>query len=335
MPSIKRSSKAVEVKTGFETYDGPMPGRGMYRGRITKLAYREYGTGTTGLQAVVILEAVKGDPKNHAQFDGYTAFGRVFFTDSEQAQARESNFYAALGLKDNPTIVTEDGDISDRSGVTVTKIGGKNPVGAFVNVDLRVSRDRDGEMEVDGMYKVKEISAASTVRNSSPVSDDAADEDDDLMEDEAEDETAEEEEAEESEEDAEVIAREAELTKLTLAKLRAEAKNLEIDTTGLKKDELISEILDAEFGVAEEEDESEEDEEAEEEEEDEAEEEEEEEEEGDDQAERKAELDALDRTGLKKILKGLQPDFVVRKNHSDDDLVAAILDSEFGDETPF
>lgn len=333
MPSIKRSAKATEVKTGFETYDGPLPVRGMYRGRITKLSYREFATGTTGLQAVVSFEAAKGDPKNQAQFDGYTAFGRVFFTDSEQSAARESNFYAALGLKDNPTIVTEEGDQKDRSGVKVTKIGGKNPIGSFVNVDLRVSRDRDGEMEVDGMYKVKEIAAASTVKGANAVADDEADEDDDLME---EDETADEEEAEESEDDAEVIARETELMKLTLAKLRAEAKTLDIDTSGLKKDELVSEILDVEFGVAEE-GEDEESEEDEEEEEDEAEEDEAEEEEEDDDAEatRRAELADFDRAQLKKTLKAAAPDFRVTTSKTDDDLRDAIIEAEMGAETPF
>ncbi len=86
--------------------------------------------------------------------------------------------------------------------------------------------------------------------------------------------------------------------------------------------------------------EEEEPEEEEEEEEVEAEEEEEEEEDDGEFEARTAELEALDRTQTKAILKGLDPEFKMLKKHSDEDLRNAILDIEFptseedGDDDP-
>jgi len=331
MPSVKRAGvKSAEVKTGYESYDGPQPRKGMYRGRVTAIKYRQFKSGSTGLELRVILEAQSGDPKDQAKFDGYMTFPRIVFGDKEQMITRENNLYAALGVKDEPTIVYDDKDDVE-AGATVTKLGGKNVVGVYVNVDLRQRRDsEDGDMEVDGVYKFKD-------RPGSAVKAEVASEDDedDLTED---DETEEEAETEDDV-DAEVAEREVELNALTIVKLRAVAKELELDVKGLKKDEIVSAVLDAEFPLDDEEsDEDEEEEESEEEEEDDSEEEEDEEEEEEDEdgkAERQAELEALDRVGIKKILKELQPDFKVLKSTTEAALIEAILDSEFGDETPF
>lgn len=323
MPSVKRTGvKAAEVKTGFESYDGPEPTkRGMYRARISIFQFKQFRTGSQGFKIQVILEADKADPKGHKQFDGYPQFANIVFGDKEAMITRENNLYAALGLKDEPTIVYDDkGDLED--GIDIKTLGGKSLAAlkkVYVNVDLKPRRDGQDGMEVDGIYKLKEVAGtAKTV-----VPDEEPEEDEDLMEDEGEDET---EEAEESRAD--------ELAGAALTDLRALAKEYGIKSTGLKKDELVDAIIDYEADLPEE-DEAEEDEP----EDDEVEEDDEpeDEEEDDERSARAAELADLDRVKLKTVLKKLSPDFVVMKRHTDDDIREAILTEEFGadDETPF
>lgn len=336
MPSIKRAGvKAQEVKTGFESYDGPEPHRrGMYRSKITQANFKQFKSGSQGYVLLLELEAEKGDPKDHAQFDGYPIWVNLVLGDKEAMLTRESNFYAALGVKDGPNVVFEDGDLEQ--GVKIKNIGGKNPIGTYVNADIKMgSYNGEPRPEVDGVYKLR--SAGTVAKASAPIEPD--EEEEDLLEgnEEAEDEqTAEE--------------REAELKAATLADLRSIAKEEGIDTAGLKKADLVAAILDYEYGEgvdedAEEPEDEEEPDEADEadepdedEEEDDEEEEEDDEEEADDErAEREQELAELNRIELKRILKDLDSEFTVLKRHSDDDIRGFILDQEFGadDETPF
>lgn len=319
MVAIKRSGvKSEEKKTGFESYDGPEPSRpGMYRARIVSNKYKRFkanaeGVQNEGLVVSVVLEAQKGDPKKHAQFDGWPTTTNLVFGDKEMMLARESNYYAALGVKDEPNIdiVSNKADALE-AGTKVNKIGGKDPVGLYVNVDLKPDTYNGVQrLAVDGIYKFRDSVKFET-------SDDADDDEDD--EDLLDDEDGE-------EGDEEYDARAEELAGETLASLRSTAKELEITTTGLKKDGLIEAILAAEF---EEVDDEEEDDEAEEEDADE-----EEEDDEYDEETRREELADLDRVELKKILRDLDSSFTVLKKHSDDDLRDAIVSKE-QDETPF
>lgn len=332
MPSIKRSNvKAEEKKTGFESYDGPEPHkRGMYRSQIKQASFKQFKSGAQGFVLLVELEAQKGDPKDHAQFDGFPLFTNLVLGDKEAMLTRESNFYAALGVKDGPAIVFEDGDLED--GVKIKTIGGKSPLGIYVNADIKMgSYNGETRPEVDGIYKLRELTTATKPTAIEADEDEEEEEDEDLLESD---------EAEEAEEEQTAEEREAELNGASLADLRKLAKeDYDIKTVGLKKPDLIAAIIDYEFGsevlADDEEDEEEPDEE--EVEEDEEEEAEEEEEDDDERAERESELAATDRNGLKRIIKGLLPDFKVFSKTTDDDLREAILAEEFGDneETPF
>lgn len=328
MPSVKRTGvKSAEVKTGFESYDGPEPTkRGMYRARISILQFKKFkanaetGIQAQGLKVQVILEAQAGDPKGHKQFDGYPQFSNVIFGDKEALITRENNFYAALGLKDEPTIVYEDkGDIEQ--GVDIKTIGGKSLAAIkkmFVNVDLKPRRDGQDGMEVDAIYKLKEVAGRGAGK-----ADEEPEEDEDLLE---KDEDAEE------ETEAEGDDRREELAAAALPDLRALAKEYSIKTVGLKKDDLIDAIIDYEADLPEEEEEPEEDEPEEDEEEPE-----EEEADDDERAARVAELAGLDRAKLKVVLKGVLPDFTVYKSTTEDDIRNVIIGEEFGEdgETPF
>jgi hypothetical protein len=318
MPSVKRTGvKSAEVKTGFESYDGPEPTRrGMYRARIAILQFKTFRTGSQGFKIQVILEAAKGDPKGHKQFDGYPQFSNIVFGDKDAMITRENNFYAALGLKDEPVIVYEDkGDLEE--GIDIKTLGGKSLAAIkklYVNVDLKPRRDGQDGMEIDGIYKLKEVA-----RSGAGTKAEEAEDEEDLLEDEGEEEEAEESDAE---------ARAEELAEAGLPDLRSLAKEYGLKTVGLKKDAIIDAILEYEADLPEDEEEEEPDEE----------EEEPEEEEGDDERSARAEeLADLDRAKLKLVLKKVNADFSVYKSTTDDDIREAILDAEFGaaDETPF
>lgn len=322
MPSVKRAVKSQEVKSGFEAFDGPpITRRGFYRAKIRAIKYRVFKSDADGLYVFAVLEAAKGDPKKHKQFDGMPISVNLVFGDAEALLNRESNFYAALGLADNPAIVFPAGDPKSGTGLDVSSLGGKKLaqlLETVVNLDIKLSTQEgyEGNAEVDGIYKYKDVAMSA-----GDADEDDADETEDDEADITEDDEAEEaDESDEAEGDDEYAEEEARLNGLALPALRNEAKALGITLAGLKKDGLVEAILEATFTDEEEADEEEE-------EDDEA--------EDDGRGAREEELGTLSRAELKVIIKNLQPDFTVLKRHEDSDLVAAIIDSEFGEETPF
>jgi len=310
MPKLKRSVKSVEAKTGFEAYDGPTPkARGMYRSVMKQCDLKQYKSGSQGYRILVELAAAPGDPKDHAQFDGFPIWTNLVFGEHDAMIARESNFYAAIGTKDEPDVVFEEGDIEN--GVAVKTIGGKKPLGCVVNADIKKgSYEGEDRPEIDGIYRYSD--KGETKPDFVDVADDEIDEvDSDIEEGEL---TYEE--------------RETELKALAIAALRTLAESdYDLVTKGLKKVELVSAILDEEYGVegVDEEDEDEEDEDVIESDEDEDEA---DEEEGDEAEERAAELGELDRAALKVILKRHDSTFRVLKSMTDEDLSASILAAE-------
>ena len=348
MPSFKlKGAKSQEVKSGFEPYDGPEPTRnGMYRGIIKVIKHGLNSSKSEGFSITLELEAAKGDPKGHAQFDGFPMFSRSIITESadgsalkEGAQRNLSNFLAALGTGDEPDVVLDSNDDGDK--VNVLKIGGKKPVGAVVNVDVQMKMyEGERRPEVGGIYPYKEIDAPTGKGRAAALEPDEDDESD-LMEDTEADETEDTEAG-----DDEFSAREEELNGLGIPALKKIAKELEIGISGTKA-ALVERILDAEFADEDDEDAADEDaedevDEADEAEDDEADDEDEDEddEEEDDEEDaervaRVAELEGLDRIALKKILKEIAPDTTVLKRHTDADLREQILSVEFAEDLPF
>ena len=258
MGKFSVKSKAQEVKTGFESYDGPEPKTGMHRGVVKNIRFKQFGTGSHGFVVLIELEAAKGDPRGHKQYDGWPDFTNVVAVPKDGEPMKEgserslSNFLAALGVGDDPDIVTEDGDLS--KGVKLKKIGSKTISAiegkAIVTVDLAPDTYNDEtRMRIRNLYKAKSDNGP-VFKDEEAEDETAADDSVDETEDEAE-----------GEEDPEVAEREEELLKLTVVKLRAAAKEAGLTAAsikGLDKDELVSAILDEEFGAPEdpEEDES-------------------------------------------------------------------------------
>lgn len=329
MVSLKINAKARETKSGFEPYDGPIPKqKGFYRASLKSVKFGRKKSGSVGFSIVAELEAAAGDPKDHAQYDGYPLFIQSIITEGpsgeelkEGAHRNLENFLAALGTGDNPNVVLEEGDWEDEP-LNVKKIGSRNPAGAIVNIDLGFDT-YDGEKRPtsNGIYICND-SAPS--KKSSKVSAEELDDDDDLLDDVEYDES----------EELSYEERESDLKKLSVSELKAILKADYDLPVGGSKDELIDRILDHEY-VSEEDsdtpavlddeiDEEEEELEEEIEEDDDA-----------DRDQRSKELDGFDREALKKIIKSIEPDFKVFKSTTDENLREAILDSEFGEEVPF
>lgn len=345
MPTFKlKGAKAVEVKSGFEPYDGPEPSRnGMYRGVIKVAKHGMNSSKSEGFSLTLELEAAAGDPKGHAQFDGFPMFSRSIITDTadgsalkEGAQRNLSNFLAALGTKDEPDVVLDPNDDGDK--VNVLKIGGKKVVGAVVNIDVQMKMyEGERRPEVGGIYPYKEIDAPTGTGRPAALEPDEEEDESDLL-DTASD------EAEEGEEgDDEFAERQAELEALGIPALKAIAKEDGVGISGTKA-ALIERILDAEFAAEDEAEEAEDDEpeDADEAEDDEAEEADDEDEAEDDEPEddeereaRVAELADMQRPALKAVLKEIAADFTVLKRHTDDDLREQIIGVEFSEDLPF
>lgn len=321
---FKLQGTPQETKSGFEAYDGPIPVRpGAYRAKIRQLKLKRFRSGSVGFFIVTDFEASAGDPKKHAQFDGYTMFIQNIIVQTadgsplkEASQRNVDNFLYALGVKgSDPDILHEKGDLDD--GVNITKIGGVNPIGKYVSIDARVE-EYGGEprLSSNGIFR------DNSDRVAPKQVEESADEDEGYDDDEPEEQWADEEETGETRED--------ELASMTLPALKKLAK--ELGVTASNKQGYIEAILEAEAEEGDEDTDEEESEDEEEETEEETEEEDETEEEEDDEA-----------AALREELTGLaRPKLVARlkshggralKSDSDDDLIEKIVQIEV--ETPF
>lgn len=357
MPSFKLTgAKSQEVKSGFEAYDGPEPTRkGFYRAVIKKMTWGlNKKSGSYGFTIVSELEAAKGDPKEHAMFDGFPMFSQGIITEGANgADLKEgsvknlSNLLAALGAKDEPNVVLEQGGDPDEAKVTVLKIDGKNPVGTVINIDMAFGTyEGEKRPEVGGIFKYKGDDAPAAKKGAKleadPDEDEDSDDEADLMEgaDDA---------AEDGEEMSEEERRE-ELKGYQIADLKKILKDDYDLPVGGPKSALIDRIVEHEYAEGDEEDspaaldedepddadEAEDADEADDDEDDDEGDEEEGDEDDEARAEREAELAEFDRTALKAVLKEVAPDFKPLKRHTDDDFREAILHAEFGsEETPF
>lgn len=320
-------AKAQEQKSGFEAYDGPIPTRrGAYRAKIRQVKLKEFNSGSIGFMIVADFEAAAGDPKDHAQFDGYTMFIQNIIVQTadgsplkEGSQRNVDNFLYAIGVKgEDPLIDHEKGEI-DKNGVKVLKIGAVNPTGQYVSIDCG-TEEYGGDMRLtsNGIFRDNSDKVApKTVKDEDP-------DEDEETEGYADD-----------EEDEDGETREDELAAMTLPALKKLAK--ELGVTATNKAGYVEAILEAESaededeGEEDAEDETEEDESEEEEEEDEESEEDEEEEEDDEAAALREELAGLARPKLVSRLK--TGGGRALKSDSDDDLIEKIIKIEI--ETPF
>lgn len=235
MPSLKRNVSKAPDKTGFESYDGPNPPKQakVYRGRIKIARVREASTGTIGLNFLVDFEAEKGSPD--AQYDGYPAWVTLWLSDKEPNQAREKQFYRAVGVPDNKLDdVNVVHDAIDDGG-EIKKVGGRKVVGQIVKVDMQTERYNDElQLKGDAIYPAGKSKGKVDPDEDVADPDDGADPDADLLDDAGDEQTYEE--------------REAELADLKLPALRKIAKSdYDLPTQGKNAEALRADILEHEY----------------------------------------------------------------------------------------
>lgn len=331
---FKLASAAKRVKTGFEPYDGPEISRaGVYRAILKKLKYEKKSSNNYGFNIVFELEAAPGDPKGHSIYDGAPMFSRTIVTQmadgsalKEGAQNNLDNFLNAIGVKANPDVICEDGDVDERP-IVVKKIGGKAPEGIAVNLEIRIVKyEGEPRAEIGSIFAVGDEKTSSKKALPKQIDDEEDDDESDLLDMDSATEEGEEEQTREE--------REEELGDLSLADLKKFAtEEYDLDIKGLKKAGILDAILDYEFSEEDEEEDEEDEEDPEEEEVDEEEEDDEEEEEEDDEDVRREELSKLNRAQLKKVLKELDSSFKVTTKMTDKKIVEKIIELEF--EIPF
>jgi hypothetical protein len=298
---IKRSTKGVTQR--FKIYDGPEPTPGVYRGIIKKAVGQMSSGGNIMLTNTVELEALPGDKRS--QFDGYPAFARIVWGDHDTLKEREQAYYLAIAGKEDADVAFA-GDptkfkAGDKQETPITKVGGKNPVGAVVLVRLKNSGDPEYPgLDTDGIYPTRDVDrgAGKQVKGQTkPI----ADEEEEDLEDE---------EMEAYDEDT--------LKGMSLAALRKILtdefdEDKETAATLKSKAKLIAAILEAQEADLQDDDEDLDDDE-----------EEEDDEEDDREAEIDEQLEAMDRNAVKAALKKRQADRTFKKSESDDDLKAEL-----------
>jgi hypothetical protein len=157
MPQLKRNTAHAEDRTPFGVYDGETPRRGNYPGIIRLAQLKTFKTGTQAFRFLVELDAP--EDSNKAKYNGFPAWTKVFIGESDYQLAMEKALYVAITGQPDVTVVFEK---SDGDTAKITKIGGVDPVGVRVRVDLEED-DRGPEwgMVGSGIYKATGAAAAA------------------------------------------------------------------------------------------------------------------------------------------------------------------------------
>lgn len=353
--------------TGFEPYEGPVPKPGVYWGEIMVMRTAEgKDSGNTYLKVMYKLGPNEDPEKNKCA--GAPIWDNVVPGEHELQQARLAQLLNAVCGKPKAIVLTDDNTNE------VKTIGGKKPVGTRVKLvlqresyqdqpqarvsdvfplpkdvkwptgpvdssdeeleeeDVEEEAEEDGDAfearkeELEGMTLVKlkleakKVEGAKTTGKASDIINSILDIEYPPVEEDEEEESEEVEEDEEAEEEVEdedpAAERREELSSKTRTQLKVLVKKADPDfkvTTKTTDDEIREAIIAAEFPDAEEEAE----------------------EDVDPQEERRAELSAMSRVQIKKVLIALDPDYKVLKSATDADLVEAVLEREVDTEPPF
>ena len=284
------SSGANEELRGSD-YVGPEPARGGYRMKIVTLELKKSksDTGHPMLNGIAVIDEPKGSAG--AKYNGWSSFFNFNLLPGASAGFTNS-LLTALGVNakkvwggDVVTSGTYSARTNPGESVPIISLGGiKFKEGVLV---IGILKQDKGDEEYEPQMKIQRF---VKIKPKDEDEDDDIEEDDDEIE-EDEDERA------------------AELAEMSLADLRKEAKELEIETKGLKKDALVAAIIEAEAEDEEEEDEDDDD----------------------DDAERREELNEMPLTDLKTEAKEMKIKTVGKKKP---DLIEAILEAE-ASEPPF
>ena len=292
------SSGANEELRGSD-YVGPEPTRGGYRMKLVTLELKKSksDTGHPMFNGIAVIDEPKGS--SNSKYNGWSSFYNFNLLPGVSAGFTNS-LLTAIGTNikkvwggDVVTSGTYSARTKPGESVPILSLGGvKFKEGMPVNGILKQDK---GDDEYEPQMKIQRF---AKIKPKDEDEDEDIEEDDDIEDDD-----------DDIEEDDDERA--TELHGMSLAELRKEAKELEIETKGLKKDALVAAIIEAEDEEDEDDDDEDDDE--------------------DDDAERREELDGMALPQLKAEAKELKIKTVGKKKP---DLIEAILEAE-ASEPPF
>jgi hypothetical protein len=243
MPKIVRKTSHVEGRQPFGVYDGDVPPRGNYPGVIRSAVLKTSKNDNQYFNVLVELYTEDG-PKS--AYNGFPAWTMITLTEKEANIAREQAFYMAVCGKADVDVILDESDPPK-----VTKIGGVDPVGLPVRVDLRPNKNPSDEtitMQGDGIYKPSEGQAAPATAGRKPRASRKANEDPDadLVQEPATPAAADQEVTVEAEKKP--VTEPEDYHSMNLPKMKAYARDLGVDPKGSKTEVLAA--LDAHFDKA-------------------------------------------------------------------------------------
>jgi len=175
MPKFKRDVSSAEARTPVGVYDGPAVPDGTYAGILRSMKYRIASTGTEFWNTLVVLDA-KNKQGQHAEYDGFQAWTKFYLDGSDFSRTKELGLYTAICGRGVVEVITDDNVQGDP---VVTKVGGVNPIGARVYVELR-TEEYQGEWRQAGFMifpdlEGKKEAAAPTEAADEPEGEDELD----------------------------------------------------------------------------------------------------------------------------------------------------------------
>lgn len=123
------------AEEGYAAYAGEVPPGGVYRFKVKRAKYTEFGTGSQGLN--VILELDGSWKEAHRKFDGCTVWDRIVMTKAAASFVKA--FAAGIGVSSADLVSRV---ITDEDGY-VTKIGKKTLADTVVYVAMKRGRYND------------------------------------------------------------------------------------------------------------------------------------------------------------------------------------------------
>lgn len=140
MPKFTRKVSGAEDRQVAAVYEGPEPPDGTYPGILRSMRYRESSKKKTPYwNALVVLDA-KDKEGRTVQYDGAPAWVSIWLDGSDVSESREKSAYTAICGKADVDVITDDKVPGDP---IVTKVGGVNPNGTRVYVQLRTEYDEE------------------------------------------------------------------------------------------------------------------------------------------------------------------------------------------------
>lgn len=161
MPSMKFGHlDEVDVEqSGFEIYDGPMPRPGVYAAKI-KVMRVKIGQNSGNAYFSLLVELCDESTSEKKETVGCPIWTNIVPGDSEIQQIRVAQLFRAICGKQGATVVHEE--VED--GGAVSKVGGKNPIGTLVRVEVKKGRYNDeARAEVNAVLPAKKEEAAEEI----------------------------------------------------------------------------------------------------------------------------------------------------------------------------